>query len=137
MEIMRPSPNLLLVVCPRRKVPRPVRIGIVRVREHVIIFSRPGDVVAVDSINVGAWGRVKQIELITIMLVHILNHCIHVLIVLKSIDILKVTSKEDKHIVSHIMLTSLLKVVDEPCRQAFSVEVFGLEVVDPKIAAFS
>lgn len=71
------------------------------------------------------------------MLVHILNHGIHVLIVLESIQVLEVTSEEDEDVVCYIMLGSLSKMLDEPGRLGVSVEVLGLEVVDPGITALS
>lgn len=71
------------------------------------------------------------------MLVHILNHGIHVLIVLESIQVLEVTSEEDEDVVCYIMLGSLSKMLGEPGRLGVSVEVLGLEVVDPGITALS
>ena len=134
MEIVRSSSDLLFVVGSGREVAGPVGIGVVRVWEHVIIFRGPGHVVALYGINVCAWGRVEQVESVAVVLVHVVNHGIHVHIVGESILVLEVTAEEDENFISRIMLSSLIKTVSEPSSFCLSIKVLRMSVVDPVIS---
>ena len=73
-------PDSSLVGRARCKITRPIGVWIVRVREKIIRlrWPRPASGLLVDSLDVTAWRRVKQVDSVA-ELVGILNHLVHIL----------------------------------------------------------
>lgn len=66
------------------------------------------------------------------MLIHVIDHVVHVLVVVSGIHEFEIKSPEDEDIVGLIMLDSLYKMFMKFCSFAYPVEVFGVLIIDPR-----
>ena len=64
MEISTAISDLLFTVCSACEVTSPVAVGSVSIGEHVVILHRPDDVLLFESIEVDAWGGVKESDVL-------------------------------------------------------------------------
>ena len=60
--------------------------------------------------------------------VHVVDHCVHVLVVPSSGFVLEVTSEEAEDIVGQVVINSAIEVAEELLGSGLSVEVFRLLV---------
>ena len=56
VKICLSEPDLTLGVSPRGEVACPILVGVVGIREHVVVFGRIGEVLLLESVNVHVWG---------------------------------------------------------------------------------
>jgi len=60
--------------------------------------------------------------------VHIVDHCVHVLVVPSSGFVLEVTSEEAEDIIGQVVIDSAIEVVEKLLGSGLSIEVFGFLV---------
>lgn len=100
---MRSSSDILLIISSGGEVASPISFRVVAIWEHIIVFGRPFDILFLQGIHVHAWGRVEEVKFVAMMLVHIINHVVHVLIVLEGIHVSEIITEEDQDFISKIM----------------------------------
>lgn len=131
MEVVRGSSNVSFVIWSRREVTGPVSIGVVGIWEHVVILGWPGHVMLVEGIGVDTWGRVFEVIFVRVVFIHIRDHVVHVLVVVLSIHVFEIKAPKDEDFIGLIMRDSLDKVVMKSFSFAYSVEFFGVLIIDP------
>lgn len=100
MKIRLTVTDLLLACLPRRKVAGPEILRVVSVREHVVVFDWPGNVLGVSPIEEYTRGGVQQRDVGRIMLVKVLNQAVHLLEIKASIGVSEIAAPRNKEMVS-------------------------------------
>lgn len=95
--------NLFLSSLSGREVSRPVVLRIVRIGEHVVVFDWPCQILLVQGVDVGTWGRVHQSDVSSVMLVEIRNQLVHLIKVQSGVGKGKIAAKWNKHLIAKIV----------------------------------
>ena len=111
------------IIWSRCEVSSPVSIRVVRVREHVVVFGRPGHILLEDGVDVVRRSGVPEEILVAKVLVHVFNHPVHASVVLRGIHILEVTAHDNNNIVSEVVGGSVFDVVNHSLGNLWCVVV--------------
>ena len=109
----RRPPCVFLIIRSRCEEACPVRIWMVTIRQHVIIFGRPLHIMPGESVHVVTRGRVQQEVFVTVILVHVRDHLVHVPVILVCLRVSKVVSEKNQKIICEIVLRSLVQYFHE------------------------
>lgn len=66
------------------------------------------------------------------VLVHPLDHGIHVFVVLHCIHVSEIVSKKNKALIGDVVVASFIEVFSEFFSSIFSIKGVGLSIVDPR-----
>ena len=131
------SSNVLLIIGSRTEIPCPVGIWVVSIWEHIIIFgwelSTLSLLSGVKCVDIHARGRVEQVVCVTVVLIHPLDHGVHIFVVLHSIHVSEIISEKNEALIGDVMITSFIKIVFEIFTSLLGVEGIRCFVVDPRL----
>ena len=119
---MRCLSDILLAVRSRCIIPSPIGIGLIGVWEHIIVLGWPLHVIAGDCIYILARGRVEQVELIAIVLVHVVDHIVHALVGFLGVNVGEIIPKENEAFVCDVVRAMNVKIIGGVLSCGFGVE---------------
>jgi hypothetical protein len=67
------------------------------------------------------------------MLIHVVDHLVHVVVILSSIHVSKVISKKNKTFIGNVMCTSIVKIGQENLCFTWCVVCVGRFIVNPRL----
>lgn len=131
MIIIGGPSDVLFLIWSRGVIASPVSIRIVRIWEQIIIFGRPGDIMTSKCIDIITGSRVSEEVLISMVFVHVLDHVVKTLVVLRGIHISKVISKQHKYIIGKVMCCPIVQEAHQFFCFDVCIEVLRGFVIDP------
>ena len=129
MEISTAISDLLLTVCSTSEVTSPVAVGSVSVREHIIILNRPDDVLLFESIEIDAWGGVKESDVLD-MGVEVVNETIDREEGKFGIGVGEVTAHGDQDMVALVVLMFVNNHIHQISYLLFSIVCLKSRICD-------
>jgi len=125
MKLMRAHSDVGLSIWSRWEVTCPPWVLIISIRHKITIFGWPFSIGNwIDGVNVHTWSWVFENVLISVVGVHVLNHFVHIFIVLESILIIEIHSKHDEKLISCIACWIVLKEANQFLSSVSCVESF-------------